>query len=421
MYPEHLKNKCFSIENNMSFEKVSFSNSQGEQLSARLEFPSGQEAHNYAVFAHCFTCDKNLTAVKNIARALNNKGIAVLRFDFTGLGESEGEFEETNFSSNVADLVCAADFLEENYKAPSLLIGHSLGGAAVIFAASKILSIKAIATIGAPSSPAHVQHLFKSSVEEINETGEARVVIAGRSFTIKRDFLEDIESKPMGDILKNLRIPILVMHSPQDNIVGIKNAKEIYSHAHHPKSFVSLDQADHLLSKKEDSVYVGKIIASWSERYLDIPKKEIVKTSHQVAASIGNDTYTTEIIAGNHLILADEPKEFGGNDFGPSPYGYLASALGACTAMTLRMYANRKKWNLEKVIVHVDHGKDHAPDSDKASTFGRKIDVFKREIELFGNLDEEQKARLLEIADKCPVHKTLESSSIIETKLIQIS
>ncbi|HDZ06844.1 hypothetical protein LCGC14_0050300 [marine sediment metagenome] len=401
----------------MGFEKVSFTNSQGKQLAARLELPNNQAAHSYAIFAHCFTCNKNFSAVRNISRALVNKGIAVLRFDFTGLGESEGDFEETNFSSNVTDLIDAANFLEANYKAPSLLIGHSLGGAAVIFAASELESVLAVATVGAPSSPAHVQHLFKSNVAEINATGKAKVNIGGRDFTIKKDFIDDIESKPMQDILKNMRKPFLVIHSPQDTIVGIENAQELYHYAHHPKSFVSIDKADHLLMNNEDSTYVGNVIAGWAERYLDIPKRQELKTAHQVAVSIGNEGFTSEIVSGKHLLIADEPVSFGGNDFGPSPYDYVSSGLGACTAMTLRMYATRKKWDLQKVIVHVDHGKEHAPDSENISTV-KKIDTFKRKIELFGILDDTQRKRLLEIADKCPVHKTLESEAIIITELV---
>ncbi|MEO9661055.1 MAG: alpha/beta fold hydrolase [Maribacter dokdonensis] len=400
----------------MGFEKVSFINSQGKKLAARLERPDNQEPHSYAIFAHCFTCNKNFSAVRNISRALVSKGIAVLRFDFTGLGESEGEFEETNFSSNVSDLIEAAKYLEQHYKAPSLLIGHSLGGAAVIFAASELDAVAVVSTIGAPSSPAHVQHLFKSNVDEINATGKAKVNIGGRDFTIKKDFIDDIESKPMKEVLKNLRKPYLVLHSPQDTIVGIENAKELYQYAHHPKSFISIDKADHLLMDSVDSTYVGNVIAGWAERYLDIPKRTPLKTSHQVAVSIGNEGFTSEIVAGNHLLIADEPKDFGGNDFGPSPYDYVSSGLGACTAMTLRMYASRKKWDLQKVIVHVDHGKEHAPDSQNTSTI-KKIDTFKRSIELFGDLDDSQKNRLMEIADKCPVHKTLSATSVIITKL----
>ena len=251
----------------MKNEKVKFKNEQGLELAAKLEFPDS-EIKGYAIFAHCFTCNKNLSAVRNIGKALNDCGIAVLRFDFTGLGESEGEFEHTNFSSNVNDLISASQFLEDNYKAPSILIGHSLGGAAVIFAAKQINSIKAIATVGAPSSPKHVSHLFRHGIEEINDKGEAILEIGGREFKIQKQFLDDINEKNMSETVQALRLPLLVLHSPQDTTVGIENAGHIFKDAWHPKSFVSLDGADHLLSLKEDSVYVGKMIANWSERYV---------------------------------------------------------------------------------------------------------------------------------------------------------
>jgi putative redox protein len=395
----------------MSIKKITFTNSENQQLSARLELPNHEKPHSYAIFAHCFTCNKNLLAVKNIARALNNKGIAVLRFDFTGLGESEGDFVDTNFSSNIQDLISASDFLTKQYQAPSLLIGHSLGGAAVIYAAKEIESIKAVATIGAPSSPDHVQHLFKSDLEEIKEKGKATVSIGGREFSLKKEFLEDIESKKMESCIKSLRKPILIMHSPQDNTVGIQNAKELYHYAHHPKSFISIDGADHLLSNKEDSIYVGNIISGWASRYLEIPSKKSIKTSHQVAVSIGNDGYTSEVVSGKHFMIADEPESIGGNDFGPSPYEFVSAGLGACTAITLRMYADRKEWELEQVIVHVNHEKI---DSEKEN---KKVDVFNRDIQFFGNLEEKQINRLLQIVDKCPIHKTLHNSSVIKTNL----
>lgn len=395
----------------MSIKKITFTNKDNQQLSARLELPNHMKPHSYAIFAHCFTCNKNLLAVKNIARALNNKGIAVLRFDFTGLGESEGDFVDTNFSSNIQDLISASDFLAQNYKAPNLLVGHSLGGAAVIYAAKEIDSIKAVATIGAPSSPNHVQHLFKSDVDEIKKNGIATVSIGGREFNVKKEFLEDIDSKKMETCIKSLRKPILIIHSPQDNTVGIQNAKELYHYAHHPKSFISIDGADHLLSNKEDSIYVGDVISGWASRYLDTPPKTIIKTNHQVAVSIGNEGYTSEVISGKHFMIADEPESIGGNDFGPAPYEFVSAGLGACTAITLRMYADRKKWPLEQVIVHVNHEKIDAEEENK------KVDVFNRDIQFFGNLEEKQIKRLLQIADKCPVHKTLHTSSLINTNL----
>jgi uncharacterized OsmC-like protein/alpha/beta superfamily hydrolase len=393
----------------MGVQKVAFKNRNNHELSARLEFPDNQPAHNYAVFAHCFTCNKNLLAIRNIARALNKEGIAVLRFDFTGLGESEGDFVDTNFSSNVNDLVDAAKFVEDNYMALSIIIGHSLGGAAAIFAAKQIDSIKAVATIGAPSSPSHVQHLFGSDVNDIERDGVAKVSIGGREFKLAKQFLDDIESKSMEACIKSLRKPMLVIHSPQDTVVGIQNAKEIYSSAFHPKSFISIDGADHMLSNKKDSNYVGEVIAGWASRYIDVPEEKDLKTQHQVAVSLGNEGYTSEVVAGNHKLIADEPEDLGGNDFGPAPYDFVMSGLGACTAMTLRMYANRKQWDLEKVVVHLDHTKELIEN--------KKVDIFTRDIQLFGELDATQKERLIEIANKCPVHKTLSTSSIINTNL----
>jgi uncharacterized OsmC-like protein/alpha/beta superfamily hydrolase len=350
--------------------------------------------------------------VKAISRSLNNYGIGVLRFDFTGLGESEGDFEDTDFSSNVADLICAADFLKKEYKAPSILIGHSLGGAAVIFAGKQLDEVKAVATIGAPSSPAHVQNIFSHGIEEIERNGKAEVSIGGRPFTVTKDFLDDIESKNMRKTLKSLRKPLLVIHSPQDDTVGIQNAEEIYIAAHHPKSFVSIDGADHLLTKKKDALYVGSLIAGWVERYLEIPARDELLTSHQVAVSIGNEGYTSEVVARKHLFLADEPESIGGNDFGPTPYELVSSGLGACTAITLRMYADRKAWDLQRVIVHVDHEKV-ATESENGATI--YVDHFIRSIEISGDLDEKQHTRLMQIANKCPVHRTLEASSVIQT------
>ena len=404
----------------MNLQKITFQNKEGQTLVGRLELPVDQHPHNYAIFAHCFTCNKNLSAIKNIGNALTSKGFGVLRFDFTGLGESEGEFANTNFSGNVEDLIAAADYLKENYQAPTLLVGHSLGGAAVIFAAAEINSIKAVATIGAPSNPKHVQHLFKSSLEEIEASGKAVVNLSGRDFTIKKQFLEDLETKSLPETAKNLRKAILVMHSPQDDIVGIKNAEEIYIAAHHPKSFVSLDGADHLLMNKSDSVYAGQIIAGWAQRYVDIPEESNLKSKHQVVASLDSeDGFTTAMKVGNHYMIADEPTSFGGNDFGPSPYEFVSAGLSACTAMTVQMYVRRKGWPLKNIEVHTSYGKSHAEDCENCETDAAKIDTFHREIKLTGDLDEKQVARILQIADKCPVHKTLHSETQIITKLVE--
>ncbi|GAA5026301.1 osmotically inducible protein C [Marivirga lumbricoides] len=396
----------------MKREKVSFKSAQGNELAAYIAFPADQKPNNYVIFAHCFTCTKNLNAVRNISFGLSKHGYAVMSFDFTGLGESEGEFADTNFTSNMEDLVAAANFLKEKYQAPSLLVGHSLGGAAVLMAAAQIDSVKAITTIGAPAQPEHVLHLIKDGVDQIKKNGKAEISIGGRPFTIKEQFLEDLKQSKGLKLLEDLRKAVLVMHSPQDNVVGIENAKEIYDRAFHPKSFVSLDGADHLLSKKEDSIYAGEMIAMWAGRYVTQPKKaEKLSTDAQTVALIGpkEDNYTTQIVAEGHHLLADEPEDVGGDDFGPSPYGFLTSALAACTAITLRMYANRKKWEVNEIQVHVNQDNCHEKDSEHCESDESKITYFNRKIEIKGNLTEEQRERLIEIAKKCPVHKTLES------------
>lgn len=398
--------------------QVSFNNAQGETLAARLELPADQHPHNYVLFAHCFTCSKNLVAIKNISRSLTRDGFAVLRFDFTGLGESEGEFADTNFSSNVDDLVQAARFLEQNYQAPTLLVGHSLGGAAVLAAKQHLPSVKAVATIGAPYHPAHVTHLFEDSQEEIETTGAARVNIGGRPFKIKKQFLDDItELSTNFQVINNLNAALMVIHAPEDDTVEIDNATQIYKAAKHPRNFVSLDGADHLMSRREDSLYVGDVIATWAKRYVEIPVEESLDSDSHTVVYTGDSGYTTDIVAGNHRLTADEPASVGGNDFGPTPYGLLSAALGACTSMTLRMYADRKGWDLQGVKVHLDHHKKHAQDCADCETEKGKVDEFVRSIELEGNLDDEQRQRLMEIADKCPVHRTLHSEVKVRTRL----
>ncbi|WP_026451519.1 bifunctional alpha/beta hydrolase/OsmC family protein [Aequorivita capsosiphonis] len=403
----------------MNIQKVNFTNKDKEQLAGRLELPLDRKPHNYVIFAHCFTCTKNLTAIRNVGRALTNAGFGVLRFDFTGLGESEGDFENTNFSGNVEDLVEAADFLKENFMAPTLIIGHSLGGAAAMFAATQLPSIKAVAVINSPSSPSHVMHLLKDSEQEITKNGKAKVNLGGVDFTIKKQFLDDLKNKSLSNVVSDFRKALLILHSPQDKIVGIKNAEEIYKAAHHPKSFISLDGVDHLLSKKEDSKYVGEVIAGWASRYVEIPPEEELKSKSKVAASLNKDeNFTTNLKLGDHYLIADEPTTFGGNNFGPSPYEFLSAGLAACTAMTIQMYATRKKWEVENVSVHINYSKDHAVDCEHCEEDSAKIDTFNRDIRFKGNLTDEQKNRLLEIADKCPVHKTLHSKTQVITKLI---
>lgn len=403
----------------MKTDKVKFTNNKGQQLVGLLEFPVNRHPHNFVLFAHCFTCTKNLLAIKNISRGLTANGFGVLRFDFTGLGESEGDFADTNFSGNVEDLIAAANFLGKTHQAPRLLVGHSLGGAAVLQAAAKLDFVTAVATIGAPSHPKHVKHLFKSDLEKINQTGNAVVNLGGRDFTIKRQFISDLEEYGAKEAIKKLRKPLLVMHSPQDTVVGIKNAEEIYTAAHHPKSYVSLDGADHLLSRQEDSLYSGNLIGTWAARYVDITKEASVKTTHEVVASLDSeDNFTTQMKVGDHFMVADEPISFGGNNFGPSPYEMVSAGLSACTAMTVQMYAKRKSWPLTNIEVHTTYSKEHAIDCESYEEAGSKIDTFNRFIRFTGNLNTTQQDKLLEIADKCPVHRTLQTKTQIITKKI---
>jgi len=402
----------------MRSQKIEFKNATGQTLSARLEFPPDSKPHAFAIFAHVFTGNKSLSATRHISRALTQFGIGVLRFDFTGLGDSEGDFADTNFSSNVDDLISASNYLEEHYEAPKILVGHSLGGAAVIFASSQLPNILAVATVGAPSEPAHVAHLLHDKIEDIEKKGVAEVSIGGRKFTIKKQFLEDLQSKNMFEILRKLKKPILVLHSPQDSVVEIENAAKIYKAAHHPKSFVSLDGADHMLTDKNDAAYTGELVASWVSRYVPEPKRPNLKSDAQVAAKLGGVGFTAEIKAGKHHMLADEGEEIGGDDFGPSPYQYLSIALSACTVMTLQMYARRKKWPLEEVIVHIDHGKRYVDDCSTCEEHTSKLDHFEKKIQLIGDLSQEQINRLLEIADKCPVHRTLHKEIRISTILV---
>ena len=406
----------------MPSEKIRFTNIHGFELSAKIDWPLTKGPYPFALFAHVFTGNKNIKSARHISRALTLNGIAVMRFDFTGLGESEGDFAETNFSSNVDDLISAAQFLKDNYVAPSIIIGHSLGGAASIFAGAQLDCIKAIVTIGSPSYPEHVTHLIQDSIEDIEANGCARVMIGGREFMIKKQFLDDLKKQNHIKAIEGLKKALLVMHSPQDRIVEIDNAAHIYKLAKHPKSFVTLDGADHMLTAKDDAFYAGQVISSWVKRYVAFPEREKLKTDQQVVVKLDQqDIFTADIQAGRHGIVADEPEEFGGHDFGPSPYELLNASLGACTAMTLHMYARRKKWPLEDVKVHLSHSKTtfyHEDMRDLDEKTG-KIDRFERIIELKGPLTDEQRNRLKEIADRCPVHRTLATPQVFATKLLE--
>ena len=398
--------------------KVTFPGSLGVDLSARLDRPAA-EPRAYALFAHCFTCSKDIFASARISAALAARGIAVLRFDFTGLGASEGEFANTNFSSNVGDLVAAADWLRAHHAAPKLLIGHSLGGAAVLSAAARIPEAVAVATIGAPADPSHLGRIIGASAEDIERDGQADVTIAGRSFTVTRQFLRDISSRNLKTAIRDLKRALMVFHSPRDDVVGIDNASEIFLAARHPKSFVSLDDADHLLTGRADAAYVADVVAAWAGRYLG-PAETGVPTGDRavVVTETGTSRFAQRIEAGEHVLYADEPKGAGGDDTGPSPYDYLSAALGACTNMTLRLYAEHKGLPLERVRVRIAHDKVHAVDCEECETREGRIDVLTREIALEGPLSGDQKKRLLEIADKCPVHRTLHAEVLVKTSLV---
>ncbi|OBX26770.1 putative redox protein [Gelidibacter algens] len=405
----------------MQSTKLNIQNAKGYQLQAYLELPANQKPNNYAIFAHCFTCNSTLKPVKNISRALTSHGFAVVRFDFTGLGKSEGEFADSYFSANVEDLLAVSDYLKEHYEAPSLLVGHSLGGAAVIVAASKLDSVKAIATIGAPATTAHVKQHFSHHVQEIAQKGDVEVNIGGRPFKINQEFVDDFDKTDLPEVTKQLRKPILIMHAPFDKVVGIDNAHKLYKSAHHPKSFISLNDADHLLLNEKDSSYVGNMIGAWVQGYFDTSNHDILDTEGEQLVGHLNlleDNFTTSIQTKKHSFVADEPESFGGDDFGPSPYDYLSAALASCTAMTLKLYAERKKWDLQEVFVYITYSKKHSEDLMRDLDKPTRFDHLLKKLKLVGNLDESQKNKLKEIASKCPVHKTLLSDIVIETEII---
>lgn len=401
----------------MPTEKLTFTGHAGDTLAARLDLPAGPHLAT-ALFAHCFTCSKDITAARRIAARLASMGVAVLRFDFTGLGHSEGEFENTSFTSNVDDLIAACKALDARGMSPSLLIGHSLGGAAVLKAAPLMDSVKAVVTIGAPFDPSHVTHNFADAIPKIMADGAADVSLGGRAFRIGKDFLEDISEAALRPSIAKLGAALLVLHAPRDQVVGIENASEIFMAAKHPKSFVTLDDADHLITRPEDAEYAADVIMAWSRRYLKLP----TPTPHPAVpegilrvTEADADGFLQDVQSGPHHLLADEPAKYGGTNKGLSPYGLVSAGLGACTSMTIRMYARRKDWPLTGVSVDIAHAKEHA--ADAADPADAKVDHFDRTIRLEGDLSDAQRARLLEIADKCPVHRTLERVSTVTTHL----
>ncbi len=407
--------------------KVEFQNDQGDTLAGLLETPgNNQIAARFAIFAHCFTCSKDVAAASRISRSLAAKGIAVFRFDFTGLGNSDGDFANTNFSSNVQDLLAAAKMLEQQYQAPSLLIGHSLGGAAVLSAAYQLPAVKAVATIGSPATAEHVQHLFIDAVPELEEKGEARVRIGLREFNIKKQLLDDLNQNASADHIADLKRPLLIFHSPIDSIVSVNEAAKIYAAAKHPKSFISLDKADHLLSNREDSEYVGLTLAAWASRYLHTKNAEF-ETAKVTAPNVEKgEVVVTELdkkflrglYSDSHQMLGDEPLSAGGSNLGPSPYDLLLMSLGSCTSMTIRMYANFKKIPMDDVKIRLVHERLDAEDCEECAGRSGKVERITRFISFKGDLTEEEKNKLIKIADRCPVHKTLENDPVICTKLL---
>ena len=399
-------------------ERIKFQGFGGTELAGKVELPAGP-IRGAAVFAHCFTCSSDVAAAARISVALAAAGIAVMRFDFTGLGASDGDFADTNFSTNVADLVAASAFMCARYEAPGLLIGHSLGGAAVLAAAPEVDSVKAVVTIGAPAEPSHVENLLSGGIEALQADGEATVDIGGRPFQLKAQLLDDLRRRTIDQCVANLGAALLVMHSPVDNIVGVENAAQIYQVARHPKSFIALDGADHLLSKRRDSDFAASMIRAWVERYLDEAQQPSSTSGEGVVVSeTGQGKFLNQVVAGRHRLLMDEPVSVGGDDAGPNPYELLAAALGGCTSMTMRMYAEHKKIPLERAEVEVRHATTHCEDCEtSASGSTPKMDEWTRVLHLTGDLTDEQRAGLVRIADRCPVHLTLERSSRVVTEV----
>lgn len=394
-------------------DRVSFPGAHGYELSGRVHEPAGHPS-GWALFAHCFTCSKDLRAAIRIGDALAAAGIGVLRFDFTGLGDSEGDFADTNFSSNVEDLVAAARYVRDQLGEPRVLVGHSLGGAAVLTAAGHVPECRAVATIGAPSDPAHIRKHLVDAEPEVAARGEAVIELAGRPFRIRKQLIDDLEGQTLLDNVASLGRALLVCHAPLDDTVGIENARAIFDAAKHPKSFVALDGATHMLTRSTDAAYIGGVIAAWAARYVEAPPAQEGEAG-EVAVFGGARGYGQRIVAGRHHLVSDEPESLGGDDTGATPYDLFLAALGSCTSITLRMYADRKQWPLEGVRVSLSHEKIHAKDCGDCETDAGKIDRITRHIELLGPLDDAQRDKLTYIADRCPVHRTLTSENSIVT------
>ncbi|BCA59095.1 bifunctional alpha/beta hydrolase/OsmC family protein [Sphingomonas sp. HMP6] len=395
--------------------EVRFPNAAGVMLAGSIELPPGR-VRAVAVFAHCFTCTARSHGARRVSLALAEQGIATLRFDFTGLGDSEGAFADSHFTANVDDLVAAAAYLESSIGAPAILIGHSLGVAAVIAAAEQIPSVKAVVTIAAPFDPAHVLHLIKGT-EDIGDQ-QTEVSIGGRPFRIGRDFLDSVAGQDQAARLGRLKRALLVLHSATDATVGIENARAIFEAAKHPKSFVALNGADHLLTDPEQASYAAMIIAAWVQPFLGPAMPIDAVPEGHVRVTSTEAKFVQIVDSSGHTFLADEPLAVGGSDLGPTPYDLLLSALGTCTAMTLRLVAEKEGIPLTGVSVTLNHSRRHADDCADCATGQPQIEVLERVIRLEGDLSEAQRMRMLVIADKCPVHRTLENHPRIETRLL---
>ena len=414
------------LERKIMPSKFEFKNQNGETLAGTLEEPIAGSVKGVALFAHCFSCGKNVLAASRVSRGLRELGFSVLRFDFTGLGESEGEFANTNFSTNVEDLRSAIDAMRSQNMAPQILIGHSLGGAAVLFLADEIEEVKLVATIGAPSEPKHVVHLFnETAIEKIEQTGQAEISLGGRPFTIKKQFIDDVTETSVLKKLGSSNKPLLICHSPIDSVVGINQAQKIYRAANHPKSFVSLDAADHLLTNKNDANFVASLVANWAARYLGDDAGAATDSNSEsddhhggVTVTERNQVFTQDVTAGRHHLVADEPTSVGGDDLGVTPYDLLLAALGTCTSMTLRMYAKRKGLEVEKIKVKLQHNRIHASDCESCEDQTGKVDQIRRLIRIEGDLTDKQRNRMLEIADMCPVHRTLHNQKQITSEFM---